>query len=77
MECFHLAQGACHSLAQMKARLTDKDYLQKMGEHCDDVLNHPSSIKLNDDMSNVTRKPVFGMFGQVRLKPACSATEAS
>ena len=28
-------------------------------------------------MSLVARKPVFGMFDQVRLKPACSATETS
>ena len=28
-------------------------------------------------MSLVTRKPVFGVFNQVRLKPACAATEAS
>ena len=28
-------------------------------------------------MSLVTRKPVFGVSDQVRLKPACSATEAS
>ena len=28
-------------------------------------------------MSLVTRKPVFGVFDQVRLKPACAATEAS
>ena len=28
-------------------------------------------------MSHVTRKPVFGVCDQVRLKPACSATEAS
>ena len=28
-------------------------------------------------MSPVTRKPVFGVSDQVRLKPACSATEAS
>ena len=61
----------------MKARLTDKDYLQKMGGHFDDVINHPSSIKLNDDMSHVTRKLVFGMFDQVRLKPVFSTTEAS
>ena len=27
-------------------------------------------------MSHVTRKPVFGDFDQVRLKPACAATEA-
>ena len=31
----------------------------------------------HSDMSHVTRKPVFGVFNQVRLKPACSATEAS
>ena len=28
-------------------------------------------------VSHVERKPVFGIFDQVRLKPACSATEAS
>ena len=28
-------------------------------------------------MSHVTRKPVFGVSDQVRLKPACSAAEAS
>ena len=29
------------------------------------------------NMSLITRKPVFGVSDQVRLKPACSATEAS
>ena len=29
------------------------------------------------NLSPVTRKPVFGVFEQVRLKPACSATETS
>ena len=29
------------------------------------------------NMSLVTRKPVFGVFDKVRLKPACAATEAS
>ena len=28
-------------------------------------------------LSPVMRKPVFGVSGQVRLKPACSATETS
>ena len=28
-------------------------------------------------MSHVTRKPVFGVCNQGRLKPACSATETS
>ena len=39
-----------------------------------------SSLRMNlmrYHMSLVTRKPVFGVFNQVRLKPACSATEAS
>ena len=27
--------------------------------------------------SLVTRKPVFGVYDQVRLKPACAATEAT
>ena len=29
------------------------------------------------DLSPVTRKPVFGVFVQGRLKPACASTEAS
>ena len=28
-------------------------------------------------LSHVMRKPVFGVFDQVRLKPACAAIEAS
>ena len=28
-------------------------------------------------MSLITRKPVFGVYDQVRLKPTCAATEAS
>ena len=28
-------------------------------------------------MSHVTRKPVFGVCDQLRLKPACSADETS
>ena len=28
-------------------------------------------------MSHIMRKPVFGIFDQVRLKPACSAHETS
>ena len=30
-----------------------------------------------DHLTLVTRKPVFGFSDQVRLKPACSAIEAS
>ena len=30
-----------------------------------------------DNMSHVTRKPVFGVCDQLRLKPACSADETS
>ena len=29
------------------------------------------------DISHITRKPVFGVSDQVRLKPACSVREAS
>ena len=35
------------------------------------------SICDNNKMSLVTRKPVFGIFDQVRRKPAFTATEAS
>ena len=31
----------------------------------------------NLQLSLLTRKPVFGVFDQLRLKPACAATEAS
>ena len=31
----------------------------------------------HDNLSLVTRKPVFGVFDQDRHKPACAATEAS
>ena len=37
-------------------------------------LEEHSCPKVN--MSHVTRKSVFGVFDQVRLKPACSAIEA-
>ena len=30
-----------------------------------------------NQLNHVMRKPVFGVFDQVRLKPACSASEAS
>ena len=30
-----------------------------------------------DHLSHITRKPVFGVCDQVRLKPACSAKETS
>ena len=33
--------------------------------------------KTEAGMSLVTKKPVFGVCDQVRLKPACSPTEAS
>ena len=36
----------------------------------------PVAYSINN-MSLVTRKPVFGVCDQVRLKPACSASEAS
>ena len=35
------------------------------------------TVTLPSDMSPVTRKPVFGVSDQVRLKPVCSASEAS
>ena len=54
------------------------------------MVSHKSSVSFNlevrvplyyrkdgDKMSHVTRKPVFGVYDQVRLKLACSATEAS
>ena len=34
-------------------------------------------IALYHDLSLVTRKPVFGIFDQLRLKAACSASETS
>ena len=35
------------------------------------------NLQLFFNMSLVTRKPVFGIWDQVRLKSTCSATEAS
>ena len=35
------------------------------------------SFTAEEHMSLVTRKPVFGVFDQVRLKPVCSTKEAS
>ena len=35
------------------------------------------SLFHHSDLSLVTRKPVFGVFDQVRLKPVCSTKEAS
>ena len=34
-------------------------------------------FQINSNMSLVTRKPVFGVSDQVRLKPAYSAAETS
>ena len=34
-------------------------------------------VEHNNPLSLVTRKPVFGVSDQVRLKPACAATEDS
>ena len=34
-------------------------------------------IQIRHHLSHITRKPVFGVCDQVRLKPDCSATEAS
>ena len=34
-------------------------------------------IFTKDHISLVTRKPIFGVSDQLRLKPACSATETS
>ena len=36
-----------------------------------------TNTKYEIQMSAVTRKPAFGVFDQVRLKPACSAAETS
>ena len=37
---------------------------------------HLCIVKEYVKMSLVTRKPIFGVFQQVRLKPTCTATEA-
>ena len=38
---------------------------------------HHQTVLILIQLSHVTRKPVFGIFDQVRLKPACWATETS
>ena len=40
-------------------------------------LLYMSHKKGHSDLSLVTRKPVLGVSDQVRLKPACSASETS
>ena len=45
------------------------------GQSWDDQ-HHQEQIHC-DDLSHVTRKPIFWVFDQVRLKPVCSATETS
>ena len=43
----------------------------------DDSFQHDSEIRLQMNMSHVTRKPVVGVCDQVRHKPVWSATETS
>ena len=43
---------------------------------CRLAVRKKKSINTKKNISHVTRKPVFGIFDQVRLKPACSDTEA-
>ena len=41
-------------------------------------LHRPAKLIDGDEnLSHIMRKPVFGMYNQVRHKPACSATEIS
>ena len=42
-----------------------------------DVLKRNAATLGEDHLSLITRKPVFGIFDYVRLKPASAATEAS
>ena len=51
----------CHVVAQLSSTQNGEQY-KHQGIH---------------QMSLVTRKPVFGVFDQVRLNPVCSATETS
>ena len=39
--------------------------------------NIANNMTFEEYLNLVTRKPVFGVFDQVRLKPACSASETS
>ena len=41
------------------------------------LLNETYILGQRLNMSHVMRKPVFGVFDQVRLKPACLPTEIS
>ena len=45
--------------------------------HSKKIQNNECGGTLKDKFEPVTRKRVFGVCDQVRLKPACSATEAS
>ena len=41
------------------------------------LLKKKREKRIHNQLSLATRKPVFGVFDQVRLKSACSATETS
>ena len=52
-------------------------FLRDVAPSVFELAHHVKSILMMYHMSHVTRKPVFGIFDQVRIKPACSATETS
>ena len=56
--------------------------LYNSGQWCHRIVSviphdHSRETMTKKYLSLVTRKPVFGVSDQVRLKPACSATETS
>ena len=68
--CRHVKTCLCH-MRRTKAQIS----LRICGGCCCGV--RINSFRCSLQMSPVTRKPAFGIFDQVRLKPACSADETS
>ena len=52
-------------------------YQRYFGYNPSSAFYHNGAYLINNYMSLITRKPVFGVGDQVRLKPACSATDTS
>ena len=77
MICIWQDRSACASTQSEQCQLLFCG-CRRLIRQCSDLqadLHH--SLGAHVDMSLVTRKPVFGVCDQVRLKPTCSVTETS
>ena len=64
------------NLSERKDRVEERDTLIIQDEGILSQMGLEFVLK-HKHMSHVTRKPVFGVSDQVRLKPGCAASEAS